>query len=364
MLKQTGQKFLKRTIKALKIALYFLTHPPYTKNTLRIGYWRSNGITIAENSVISSGVVLGTHNNIGSNCRLGKNIIIGNKTIIGDFSVIDSNVKIGNDCKLGKHVIVKPGSVIGNSVSILDNSLVNGFVPDNCLVKGRPYEITGFKNPDSYESTNTGSNNDFLGSEAIDALLKKYNFTTVLDIGSGSGRHANIFTDHGKNVTCIDLGKSKNFSINTTQQAIIGNYLEYDFKKKFDCIWACHVLEHQLNPNVFLRKIYSDLEDEGILAITVPPLKPEIVGGHVTLWNAGLLIYNLILAGFDCSEAAILQYQYNISVILHKKAAILPQLDYDTGDILRLQNLFPFDVIEGFDGRIQRCNWPINHTDM
>jgi len=132
---------------------------------------------------------------------------------------------------------------------------------------------------------------------------------------------------------------------------IIGNYLDQWFPEGFDCIWASHVLEHQPNPNLFLQKVFSDLKDGGILAVTVPPMKPQIVGGHLTLWNAGLLIYNLIIAGFDCSEAKIIKHGYNISVIVEKRKAELPEdLHYDRGDILKLAHFFPFPVTEGFDG--------------
>ena len=116
-------------------------------------------------------------------------------------------------------------------------------------------------------------------------------------------------------------------------------------------------MEHQLNVNHFLKKIFSCLKDDGILAITVPPLKEEIVGGHVSLWNAGLLLYNLILAGFNCKDASVKSYGYNISVIVKKKKAKLPNLKFDNGDIRDLAEFFPFNATEGFDGQIQEWNW-------
>ena len=60
-----------------------------------------------------------------------------------------------------------------------------------------------------------------------------------------------------------------------------------------------HVLEHQFDPQRFLRKIYECLNPDGVLALTVPPRKDEIVGGHVSLWNGGLLLYHLVLAHLD-----------------------------------------------------------------
>lgn len=116
-------------------------------------------------------------------------------------------------------------------------------------------------------------------------------------------------------------------------------------------------MEHCLNPNIFLRKIHSLLNENGYLAIIVPPRKPFIVGGHVSIWNSGLLMYHLILAGFDCSEAQILQYDYNIGIILKKKTIILPKINYDCGDILLLKEFFPIDITEdSFNGDIMCLN--------
>lgn len=194
-------------------------------------------------------------------------------------------------------------------------------------------------------------------------LLKNYSFSTVLNIGCGDGEHSNIFKQHNKIVTNIDLGNSY-YSKQNTDTFIIGDYLSTSFSNQFDCVWVCHVLEHQVNPNLFLKKIHSDLKENGILAITVPPLKHNIVGGHVSLWNAGLLLYHLILAGFDCINASIKQYDYNISIVLQKKSIMLPKLTCDCGDINTLKSYFPYELqtqfdrgLERFDGNIKQLNW-------
>lgn len=186
-----------------------------------------------------------------------------------------------------------------------------------------------------------------LAEEALDKVLTM-DFRTVLDIGSGRGLHSYEFLRHSKEVTTVSLEEPAH---------IIGDYNDQIFYEKFDCIWASHVLEHQRNPGEFLEKCYKDLKDDGILAITVPPRKDIIVGGHVTLWNAGLLLYNLILAGFDCSEASVKTYGYNVSVIVKKKLAVHGNLAMGRGDIEKLAHLFPMDVEHGFDGNIQEINW-------
>lgn len=197
--------------------------------------------------------------------------------------------------------------------------------------------------------------------QALESVLDLCDFETVLDVGSGAGDHSEAFEQHGKYVTSIDFGVSIYYQQKTSKHAIIqGDYYTYEFDQPFDLIWASHVLEHQPNPNLFLKKIHRDLKEGGWLAITVPPLKHEIVGGHVTLWNAGLLMYQLIFAGFNCHHAAIKQYGYNISVIVQKTSIPqLPELHYDNGDINRLSAYFPPGLgQEGFNGDIQQLQWP------
>lgn len=165
-------------------------------------------------------------------------------------------------------------------------------------------------------------------------------FSSVLDIGSGSGVQASHFRSLNKRVTTINLEPPADY---------VGDYLDIDVPQH-DLVWACHVLEHQPNPNLFLKKCFADCGQW--FCVTVPPLKHEIVGGHLTLWNAGLLIYNMIIAGWNCRYARIMQYGYNISVIVEKKEAILPKLRMDQGDIEILSGYFPFEVRQEFDGRL------------
>lgn len=181
----------------------------------------------------------------------------------------------------------------------------------------------------------------------FDKLIKDFTFSNVLDVGSGDNRYAEAFKANGVECYTTDILESD----------FQGDFNTLNFGRKFQCLWIAHVLEHQLNVNHFLSKCFDLLEEDGILAISVPPMKHEIVGGHLTLWNTGLLLYNLIIAGFDCSEASVKTYGYDCSVIVKKKQAILPELRYDYGDIERLSHLFPFEAKQGFNGQILELNW-------
>lgn len=182
--------------------------------------------------------------------------------------------------------------------------------------------------------------------QALSKLLE-HDFDTVIDIGSGTGEHAKYLRDKGKQVTTVSLEPPADK---------IGDFMGMVLDP-VEAIWASHVLEHQRNPGKFLERCFSLLTPNGILAVTVPPAKHNIVGGHVNLYNAGILLYQMILAGFDCSQASVKSYGYNISVVVKKKKANLPPLRMDSGDINRLAEFFPMEVREGFDGQIGEINW-------
>jgi len=161
------------------------------------------------------------------------------------------------------------------------------------------------------------------GSKILNKFLE-LDFKNVLDIGAGSLEHSLIMSNSNKIVDICDYGNSiyyekKEENINL-RNSFIGDFNKINFNEKYDAIWCCHILEHQLNPNLFLIKINSILKEDGYLGIVVPIRKPHIVGGHVSLWNAGLLLYHLVLANFDCTEfCKILQNDYNIGKIIKKK---------------------------------------------
>lgn len=190
-------------------------------------------------------------------------------------------------------------------------------------------------------------------SLAMQKLLDDYDFKTVLDVGCGGGEHLRIFDESGKTITGIDYNESRS----TRYEVLFGDFNTFDFKQTYDCIWASHLLEHQPNVNIFLKKIFDLLNDGGIAAITVPTIHFHLAGGHLTIWTPGLLLYNFVLAGFDCKTASVATYCGNISLIVRKQPIVFPKLTYDTGDIDRLSAFLPDEIQEGGNGMIQLINW-------
>lgn len=188
------------------------------------------------------------------------------------------------------------------------------------------------------------------GSLAFRAIIQNLpKGLCVLDVGCGEFKpYTRAFCEHGYKADSLDF--NEDFS-----PSIAANLDKPYFSSEggYDIVWCCHTLEHARNPGIFLENLLRFLKKDGWLAITVPPLKHEIVGGHVTLWNPGLLLYNIILAGQDCSNAFVFTHEYDITVIVQKKPITLPELKMDAGDIELLAKFFPFEATQGFDGTLK-----------
>jgi SAM-dependent methyltransferase len=187
-------------------------------------------------------------------------------------------------------------------------------------------------------------------------LLDSYQFQTVLDLGSGEGEHTRLLRHWGKEVFSVDLHEKADYE---------GDFLDVKFDRQFDVVWCSHVLEHQRNVGVFLEKVYRCIVDGGHLAITMPTHpRQRLVSGHLTSWNAGLLCYNLILAGFDCSSARLLQ-SYELGMIVPKSPAQGSDIGATAAyaDLEEVSRFFPFPVSQGGEAEVQECNWgPLSYT--
>jgi SAM-dependent methyltransferase len=167
------------------------------------------------------------------------------------------------------------------------------------------------------------------------------------------------FLEKTKNVFAFDYVKNRMMS---DCNYITGDFNETskEYTNKFNVVWACHVLEHQRNVGVFLDNIHRIMSDDGTLFISVPPLKHNIVGGHVSLWNMGLLMYNLCLSKFDVKNGKFKKNGYNLFGIVHKSKNQLPEdLIFDRGDLEKLSNHWNcnFPIKQDTDGRVDLANW-------
>ena len=275
---------------------------------------------------------------------------------VHDTATIARNVQLPKNLTIEAHAVILPTASIAPNVMLKAGSVLSGNAPRGSDMAGDPAEVVAFRQYQKKRDQIAP-----LAQAALYALIDNFQFESVLDVGCGDGWHAARLQEHGKAVTCVDLGYSLYYQNNQSRdgvEVVLSDYLSLQLDKQYDCIWLSHVLEHQLDVHIFLKKIHTDLKEEGILAITVPPLKADIVGGHINLFNMGLLLYRLILAGFDCAGAHCKQYGYNLSIIVKKRTISLPHIEYDTGDVEKLAPFFPFGAVEGFFGDIEQVNWP------
>lgn len=158
---------------------------------------------------------------------------------------------------------------------------------------------------------------------------------SVLNIGDvRSSKHNQAMIDAGLQPTTISLSAGAD---------LVGDYMETPHGC-FDHIWCSHCLEHQRNPGAFLDDMFADLKDGGVLCITVPPARSDLRGGHVTIWNEAVLVYQLLLAGFNCRNAVVWQYGYNISCMLRKDPVTLEGLAASRADLGKIAPYLPDEL--------------------
>jgi SAM-dependent methyltransferase len=164
------------------------------------------------------------------------------------------------------------------------------------------------------ESRQVISRDVWYASFALMTLLRCYEFSTVLDIGSARGVVGDILTTVGKQTTSVEIMDGY------PAPDYRADYLEIKFDKKFDVIWCSHVLEHQRNIGVFLEKCLNDLNEGGVLVVTVP-LEHTNIGltmGHCNYFSLWSLCYQLASVGFDIKKSAVAAYYGNLTVIAKK----------------------------------------------
>lgn len=166
----------------------------------------------------------------------------------------------------------------------------------------------------------------------------------VLDVGGGHGVHTNFFRECGYTVDLVDILEGE------PDRVFVGDFLNFIPCRKYDLVWSSHVLEHIQNFAYFLKNMIYCCKDEGLLAITVPPLKQQTTFGHVTLWNAGQLLVNLIKSGLDCREAKVYSRGYNVTVIVHNRMRSSSALHNFLPDEVALTDGY-------FNGEIAKINW-------
>jgi SAM-dependent methyltransferase len=137
--------------------------------------------------------------------------------------------------------------------------------------------------------------------------------------------------------------------------------------ESIEAIWCAHTLEHVRNVGKALDEMFRVLKPEGLLFLTVPPFGHAVVGGHISVgWNIGILMYNLIISGFDVKNGEFINHKSNISAFVRKKEHLPFKVCLDTTDMETLKEYYPSSiryvgtVAEKniyFNGDLNAVNW-------
>jgi 2-polyprenyl-3-methyl-5-hydroxy-6-metoxy-1,4-benzoquinol methylase len=95
----------------------------------------------------------------------------------------------------------------------------------------------------------------------------------LLDIGCGKGEFMDFFYSMGYDVNGIEPDKRNAESINKKfkKEICINSIAEKaKLKDKYDVIYLCHVFEHLIRPDIFLRSIKKYISKNGHIFIEVP----------------------------------------------------------------------------------------------
>lgn len=138
----------------------------------------------------------------------------------------------------------------------------------------------------------------------------------LLDIGCGTGMFAAYCKKKGYKVTGIDFNKksvsvARNYwKLDNIYEMPFDQYKNEYSHEQFDVITFFEVLEHQVNPVLFIEKVKRLLVPGGYIALSVPnrerwdklPPMNDYPPNHFTKWNCKSLVNLLSFCGFSIIE--------------------------------------------------------------
>lgn len=179
----------------------------------------------------------------------------------------------------------------------------------------------------------------------------------IADVGAGPGNQAKYLSSLGLNVTCIDYVEPR-----------------YDLKwllptdasgDRYDAIWSHHCLEHIPDPVSALVEWKDMLNPGGKLFLTVPEIGLTMSSGHINSFNLPLLMYQLAMAGFNCSAKQFTKVRSHLRIAVTKSKKYSPSSSSLTRSLSELASygLFPPSVTTAikesgrFSAKDMHLNW-------
>lgn len=177
-------------------------------------------------------------------------------------------------------------------------------------------------------------------NKMLESLCPK---STVLNVGVGGGLHSFLFMNEGHKVIGISPKPSH---IKNDQFTFIRGLIEDVDIPTVDAIWSSMTIEHSQNVGMFLTKCRESVKPGGWFGVVAPTDKNDlVVDGHLNFWTPVSLLYNMVIAGWDCKNAKWYTKGRDIGLMVQRVDRPDVELVYDGGDLEKLQPYFPVPVI-------------------
>ncbi len=223
---------------------------------------------------------------------------------LSDLENIIVSPDSGNSLKIEDGNIIDPAN--GHEYQLIDN--VPSIMPKESKFDG------GMDYHEHYhldaEYSNYFQERDHGDTKHDERRLREYIMTKVpkdagliLDVGSGGAWVAKQFCPKGKKVISFDLSSRntsealKKYSYDN-HYAIIGDALNPPFRNEsFDCIIASEIIEHTVEPGVFIKSMLNLIKPGGKLIVSTP--YKEVIPYYLCVHCNKLTPRNAHLHSFD-----------------------------------------------------------------
>ena len=164
-------------------------------------------------------------------------------------------------------------------------------------------------------------------------FVKKYSLKgkKVLEAGCGKGEYLSLMNEFGIDGYGTEYSKESVDYCNKNGLKVSQMFIEDGTEKieggKFDAFFILNFFEHVPNPNITLKGISNNLNDDGIGLIEVPNFDmmlrnnmfSEFINDHLFYFTRETLESTLSMNGFDVIECKEIWYDYIISAVVKKR---------------------------------------------
>ena len=161
----------------------------------------------------------------------------------------------------------------------------------------------------------------------------------ILDVGSGPGFFLSLAKEKGaSDLYAIEPSLEAQKALRAMGVTLLGDKIENtEIEKHFDIIACIQTLEHLMEPKILLSKLYSALEETGLLIIAVPNYNSWLriflgrkwpsykIPEHLTYFNKKTLTYALNQSGVRNFTITNMAHYFPLAIIQDNGIKIIPK---------------------------------------